>query len=74
MIRCTTHPVTYKLCETTASSCSATANDSVIDADQSVDICGLSGYSQLSVFRTYDGGVPSCRLYAVNPSSPGCRQ
>lgn len=74
MIRCDGFAVTYKLCETAVTSCSATTNDSRIDADQSIDICGVSGYSKLSLFRTYDGGVPLCRLYNVNPSSPACRQ
>lgn len=73
MVRCSNYSVTYKLCMT-GLTCSATANDSPIDADQSIDVCGVTGWTQISVFRTYDGGVPSCRLYSVNPSSPACRQ
>lgn len=73
MVRCPSYAVTYKLCETGAT-CSATANDSVIDSDQSIDICPLTGYSKLSVFRTYDAGNPSCKVYRVNPPSPQCKQ
>lgn len=73
MLRCATYGVTYKLCETTATSCTATTNDSPIDADLSIDVCPLNDYSKLSVFRTYDGGVGSCRLYRVNPPSPQCK-
>lgn len=72
MLRCTTHPVTYKICNAGVA-CAATANDSPIDADQSIDVCGLQGWSQLSVFRAYDGGVGACRLYYVNPVAPGCK-
>lgn len=73
MIRCDNHAVKYKLCEPNRT-CAATANDSPIDANQSIDICGVVGFTKLSVYRQYDGGVPSCRLYTVNPRSPQCLQ
>jgi hypothetical protein len=72
MLRCSSYAVTYKLCEQSAT-CTATGNDSPIDADQSIDICGLTNFTGVSVFRTYDGGVPTCRVYNVNPPSPLCK-
>lgn len=73
MLRCDNFEVKYRLCEPNRT-CAATANDSQIDANQSIDICGVGGFTKLSLFRTYDGGVPSCRLFVVNPTSPLCRQ
>lgn len=68
MLRCASHPVTVKFCDY-AVTCSATANDTVVDADKSIDLCPRTQSKQMSLFRTYDGGVPSCRLYAVNPKT-----
>lgn len=67
MLRCDTYEVTHKLCA--AGTCSPGANDSRIDADKSTDICALVDNSQLAVYRLYDGGVPNCRLYVVNPKT-----
>jgi hypothetical protein len=73
MIRCDNHAVKYKLCEPNRT-CAATANDSQIDANQSIDICGLNNFTKLSLYRQYDGGVPTCRVFSVNPRSPQCAQ
>lgn len=67
MLRCDNYEVTHKLCS--AGTCSPNANDSRIDADKSTDICATIDNSQLVVYRQYDGGVPSCRLYVVNPKT-----
>lgn len=72
MINCETNEVTYRLCQTGAATCLANANDKKIGANRDYDICGVSGYGQLSVFRVYDGGIPSCRVYIVNPQSKDC--
>lgn len=68
MIRCDSHPVRLKMCDS-ASTCTATSNDTLIDADKSTDICPPVSRRSLSVYRAYDGGVPDCRLYIVNPKT-----
>jgi hypothetical protein len=72
MVRCDSYAVKYKVCETSAT-CTASANDSQLDSDQSIDICGLNNFTQLSVYKVYDGGNPTCRVYNVNPPSPQCK-
>jgi hypothetical protein len=69
MIRCDTYPgVTLRMCQAGAA-CTATSNDTRIDPDKSIDICTRTGIGQLSVFKQYDGGNPTCRLYVVNPKT-----
>lgn len=68
MIRCDTFAVRLRLCDSTTT-CTATSNDTPIEADKSIDLCPRPSQRSLSVFRTYDGGVPDCRLYVVNPKT-----
>lgn len=72
MVRCDYFEVNYRLCDKLSTSCSSTLNDSRIDANLDIDICVPGAKKKLSLFRTYDGGVPVCRVYNVNPPSPGC--
>lgn len=67
MVRCSSYSTTAKLCSSTT--CSATIDDTPIDADKSIDICSVTDDTTLSLFRTYDGGVPNCRVYTVNPKT-----
>jgi hypothetical protein len=71
MVRCDNYDVKYVLCPAGVT-CNAGANDPTIDPNISTDICGIVGYTQLSVYRLYDGGVPTCRLYTVVPQSRDC--
>lgn len=68
MIRCSNYDVKLKMCDS-ATSCTATSNDTPIDADKSTDFCPITSRRTLSVYRLYDGGIPDCRLYIVNPKT-----
>lgn len=69
MIRCGTYSgVTVKFCDYGVT-CTAGANDSPVDADKSIDLCPKTSRRQVSVYKAYDGGNPSCRFYNVNPKT-----
>lgn len=71
MLRCETYSgVRYRTCFT-GETCTATADDSPIDADKSLDICTASRVTQLSLFKTFDAGFTTCRLYKVLPPMQG---
>lgn len=68
MLYCSNFEVRYRLCDSTTA-CTATSNDSPIAADKPIDICSRTSQRSMGVYRQYDGGVPDCRLYTVNPKT-----
>jgi hypothetical protein len=62
--------VTYRLCPAAdAGLCSAFAVDAPVEANKQVDLCAPTAYTSLAVFKTYDGGNPSCNVYSVTPKT-----
>jgi len=61
--------VRYRLCQ--SSSCTATSTDSPLTPDKHNDICVPSGYTTLGLYKSYDGGNPTCDVYKVYPAMKG---
>lgn len=53
----------------------ATSTDSILDADNSMDICiDPANDTRISFYKQYDGGNPQCCLYKVKPRTLPCNQ
>lgn len=68
MVSCPTYPVQYRVCLAGAT-CTATSTDAPIANDQQVDLCAGTSYTQLSLYKQYDGGNPLCCVYRVAPKT-----
>lgn len=71
MVNCADYSgVRYRICN--VPTCTAGADDKTLGLNRDTDICGLQDYNYFSVYKVYDAGNPSCRLYRVAPQSKDC--
>lgn len=68
MVSCTGYGgVTYRVCKT--STCAAVTTDAPVETGKQIDLCAPTAYTALSLFKTYDGGNPSCNVFLVQPKT-----